>query len=103
MFCLKQIQAIKESNIYSPEIAKAGSQNLQWLPWAEELVLIELEVTVMEVDESDEYLKTVCAPQSLKFFNISNQIHSMYQLFNTVYIRSGVDNIRKNVAAFSGT
>ena len=81
MFCLKQIQTIKESNIYSPEIAKAGSQNPQiWLPWAEELALIGPVMTVMEADESDEYLKTVCVPQILNFFNISNQIHSMYQL-----------------------
>ena len=57
-------------------------------------------MTVIVADESDEYLKTVCAPQILKFFNISNQIHSISQLINTVYIRSGVDNIRKNVVAF---
>ena len=78
MFCLKQIETIEESNIYSPEIAKAGSQTTQWLPLAEEL--IETVMTVMEADESHEYLKIVCTPQLLKFFNISNQIHSMYQL-----------------------
>ena len=85
MFCLKQIETIEESNIYSPEIAKAGSQTPQWLPWAEELALIETVMTVMEADESDEYLKIVCAPQLLKFFNISNQIHSMYQLMQLQY------------------
>ena len=39
----------------------------------------------MEADESDEYLKTVCAPQLLNFFNISNQIRSMYQLIQLQY------------------
>ena len=75
----------KESNIYSPEIAKAGSQNPQRLLNGE-FALIE-PVMTMEADESDEYLKTaifsVWAPQILKFFNISNQIHSMYQLIQT--------------------
>ena len=42
-------------------------------------------MTVMEANESDEYLKTVCAPQLLKFFNICNQIHSMYQLMQLQY------------------
>ena len=42
-------------------------------------------MTVMEADESDEYLKTVCAPQILIFFNISNQVHSMYQLMQLQY------------------
>ena len=42
--------------------------------------LIEPVMTVMETDESDEYLKPVWAPQILKFFNIFNQIQSMYQL-----------------------
>ena len=77
MFCLKQIETIEESDIYSPEIAKAGSQTPQWLPWAEELALIETVMTVMETDESDEYLKIVCAPQLLKFFNISNQMNEL--------------------------
>ena len=77
MFCLKQIETIEESNIYSPEISKAGRQTPQWLPWAEGLALIETVMTVMEAGESDEYLKIVCAPQLLKFFNISNQIHFM--------------------------
>ena len=57
----------------------------------------------MTVMEADKYLKTVCAAQILNFFNTSNQIHSMYQLCNTVYILSGVDNICKNMDAFSGT
>ena len=39
----------------------------------------------MEADESDEYLKIVCAPQLLNFFNISNQIRSMYQLIQLQY------------------
>ena len=57
-------------------------------------------MTVTEADESDEYLKIVCAPQLLKFFNISNQIHSMYQLnAAAVWILPDVDNIRKNMAA----
>ena len=34
--------------------------------------LIEPVMTVMEADESEEYLKTVWAPQILKFFNIFN-------------------------------
>ena len=56
MFCLEQIETSEESNIYSPETAKSGSQTPQWLPWAEELALIETVITVMEADESDEYL-----------------------------------------------
>ena len=43
-------------------------------------------MTVMEADESDECPKTVWAPQILTFFNISNEIHSMYQLLNTVWV-----------------
>ena len=66
-------------------------------------------MTVMEADESDEYLKIVCAPQLLKFFNISNQIHSMYQLMQLQYrsypilscVIVVVDNIRKNMAALT--
>ena len=42
-------------------------------------------MTVMEADKSDEYLKIVCAPQLPKFFNISNQIHFMYQLMHLQY------------------
>ena len=42
-------------------------------------------MAIMEADESDEYLKIVCAPQLLKFFNISNQIRSMYQLMQLQY------------------
>ena len=80
MFCLKQIETIEESKIYSPEIAIAGSQTLNCC-----LVFIETVMTIMEADESDEYLKIVCAPQLLKFFNISNQIRSMYQLIQLQY------------------
>ena len=61
--------------------------------------LIEPVMTVMETDESDEYLKPVWAPQILKFFNILNQIHSMYQLIqytlHPIWRGPGVDNIRK--------
>ena len=61
MFCLNQIQTIKESNIYLPETAKAGSQkSTNGLELAEKLALIEPVMTVMNVmkaDESDEYLK----------------------------------------------
>ena len=99
MFCLEQIETVKESNIYSPEIAKAWSQTPQWLPWAEELALVEPVMTVMEADKSDEYLKTVCAPQVPKFFNISNQIHSMYQLMQLQYTSYLAWTTRKNMAA----
>ena len=58
-------------------------------------------MTVMEADESDEYLKIVSAPQLLKFCNISDQIHSVYQLMQ-LQILSDVDNIRKNMAAPTG-
>ena len=60
-------------------------------------------MTVMETDESDEYPKTVWAPQILKFFNISDQIHSMYQLIQYASIPIWSGNIRKHMAAFSGT
>ena len=55
------------------------------LPGGGAWAVLGLTGTLMEVDESDEYLKIVCAPQLLKFFNISNQIHSMYQLMQLQY------------------
>ena len=63
MFCLNQIQTIKESNIYSPEIAKAGGQ--KWLPWAEKLALIEPVITAMKADE---YLKNSLGSTNSKIF-----------------------------------
>ena len=99
MLCLEQIETVKESNIFSPEIAKAWSQTPQWLPWAEEIALVEPVMTVMEANESDEYLKTVFAPQLLKFFNISNQIHSMYQLMQLQYTSYLAWTSCKNMAA----
>ena len=58
-------------------------------------------MTVMEADESDEYLKIVCAPQLLKFFTISDQIHSMYQLMQLQYSSYLTWNIRKKMAALT--
>ena len=72
MFCLHQIQTIEEGNIYSPEIAKAGSQKStndhKWLPSAEKLALIEPVMTVMKADESDEYLKNSLGSTNSKIF-----------------------------------
>ena len=67
MFSLRKFKAIKESNIFSPEIALAERQNPQWLPWgpwAEELWrLIEPVMTVME-----EYLENnLCSTNSKTF------------------------------------
>ena len=76
----------KESNIYSPEIAKAGSQNDR--------------NGGRRISQNSNIYSL--GSTSLQFFNISNQIHSMYQLIK-VHIPSGVDNIGKNMAAFSGT
>ena len=69
MFCLNQIQTIKGSNIFSPEIAKAGSQkSTNGCLELRSFALIEPVMTVMKADESDEYLKNSLGSTNSKIF-----------------------------------
>ena len=73
----------KESTIYSPEIAKAGSQYPQLL---RSCTLSEPVMTVME-----EYLENNLCSTNSKIFQFFEPNSLCLSTINTVYIPSGID------------